>query len=334
MSKSSIGVAVIGAGMAGRAHAAGYRSATTLYDAGLPEVRLVAIADVNAAFATDAAQRFGYDRAQSSWEAIASAPDIDVVSVVIANPFHRQVVEGLLGAGKHVLCEKPLAPSVEDAQAMVTAAQASQQEAAVGFTFRRSPAIAAIREQVARGSIGRPLHFNGHYWCDYGCDPNGPMSWRYKGGAGSGALSDIGSHLLDLAEFVCGPIESIRGAVLSTFITERALPLGTRGWSRGRGGQRRTRASRERGPRHLHGDVRVRGDRHALRLPRRLRPAELAGLRAVYGVWRRHVRPRPGRRVRLRGRHPPPPSRRGTARSWWGLLTRTSPRASRWTSPA
>jgi predicted dehydrogenase len=227
MSKSSIGVAVIGAGMAGRAHAAGYRSATTLYDAGLPEVRLVAIADVNAAFATDAAQRFGYDRAQSSWEAIASAPDIDVVSVVIANPFHRQVVEGLLGAGKHVLCEKPLAPSVEDAQAMVTAAQASQQEAAVGFTFRRSPAIAAIREQVERGSIGRPLHFNGHYWCDYGCDPNGPMSWRYKGGAGSGALSDIGSHLLDLAEFVCGPIESIRGAVLSTFITERALPLGT-----------------------------------------------------------------------------------------------------------
>jgi predicted dehydrogenase len=159
MSKSSLGVAVIGAGMAGRAHAAGYRSATTLYDAGLPEVRLVAIADVNAAFATDAAQRFGYERAESSWEAIASAPDIDVVSVVIANPFHRQVVEGLLGAGKHVLCEKPLAPSVEDAQAMVTAAQASQQEAAVGFTFRRSPAIAAIREQVERGSIGRPLHF-------------------------------------------------------------------------------------------------------------------------------------------------------------------------------
>src|SRR5688500_8633041 len=93
---SSIGVAVIGAGMAGRAHAAGYRAAATLYDAGLPEVRLVAIADVNAEFATDTAQRFGYQRAENDWEAVAAASDIDVVSVVVANPFHRQIVEGLL----------------------------------------------------------------------------------------------------------------------------------------------------------------------------------------------------------------------------------------------
>jgi predicted dehydrogenase len=224
---SSIGVAVIGAGMAGRAHAAGYRSAPTLFDAGLPEIRLVAIADVNPAFATATAQRFGYQRVESGWEAIAAAPDIDVVSVVVANPLHRQIVEGLLAAGKHVLCEKPMAPTIEDAQAMTAAAQASGREAGIGFTFRRSPAIAAIREQVAQGDIGGPLHFNGHYWCDYACDPRGPMSWRYKGGPGSGALSDIGSHLLDLAEFVCGPIQSVRGAVLSTVITERPLPVGT-----------------------------------------------------------------------------------------------------------
>ena len=150
-----------------------------------------------------------------------------MVSVVVANPLHRQIVEGLLAAGKHVLCEKPMAPSVEDATAMVAAAKAAGRQAAIGFTFRRSPAIAAIRDQVEHGGIGRPLHFNGHYWCDYGCDPRGPMSWRYKGGPGSGALSDIGSHLLDLAEFVCGPIRSVRGAVLSTVITERPLPLGT-----------------------------------------------------------------------------------------------------------
>jgi len=224
---SSIGVAVIGAGMAGRAHAAGYRSATTLYGAGLPEVRLVAIADVNTAFATDTARRFGYQRTEPGWEAIAAAPDIDVVSVVVANPLHRQIVEGMLAAGKHVLCEKPMAPSVEDATAMVAAAKAAGRQAAIGFTFRCSPPINAIRDQVEHGGIGRPLHFNGHYWCDYGCDPRGPMSWRYKGGPGSGALSDVGSHLLDLAEFLCGPIQSVRGAVLSTFITERALPLGT-----------------------------------------------------------------------------------------------------------
>jgi predicted dehydrogenase len=226
MAGSSIGVAVIGAGMAGRAHASGYRTASTLYGEGLPEVRLVAVADVNPAFATDTARRFGYERAEGGWEAVAEAPDVDVVSVVVANPLHRQIVEGLLAAGKHVLCEKPMAPTVEDAEAMVAAAKASGRETGIGFVFRRSPAIAAIRDQVASGAIGRPLHFNGHYWCDYGVDPRAPMSWRYKGGPGSGALSDIGSHLIDLAEFVCGPIASVRGAALPTVVTERALPLG------------------------------------------------------------------------------------------------------------
>jgi predicted dehydrogenase len=222
----SIGVAVIGAGMAGRSHAAGYRSASTVYGEGLPEIRLAAIADVNPAFAADTARRFGYERAEGGWEAVAAADDVDVVSVVVANPLHRQIVEGLLASGKHVLCEKPMAPTVEDAEAMVAAAEASGRESGIGFVFRRSPAINAIRDQVASGAIGRPVHFNGHYWCDYGVDPSAPMSWRYKGGPGSGALSDIGSHLIDLAEFVCGPIQSVRGAVLSTFVTERALPLG------------------------------------------------------------------------------------------------------------
>jgi predicted dehydrogenase len=119
-----------------------------------------------------------------------------------------------------------MAPTVEDAEAMVAAAQASGTQTGVGFVFRRSPPIAAVRDQVASGAIGRPLVFNGHYWCDYGVDPRGPMSWRYKGGPGSGALSDIGSHLIDLSEFVCGPIRSVRGAVLPTVIGERALPLG------------------------------------------------------------------------------------------------------------
>jgi predicted dehydrogenase len=228
MPDDRIGVAVIGAGMAGRSHAAGYRAATTCYDAGLPPVDLVAVADVNAEFGTQTARRFGYQRAETSWQAVAEAPDVDVVSVVVANHLHREVVEGLLAAGKHVLCEKPFAPTIADAEAMVAAAAAAPHlQAGVGFTFRRSPAIAGVKERVDDGSMGRPLHFNGHYWCDYGNDPAGPMSWRYKGGPGSGALADVGSHLVDLAEFVCGPIESVRGAVLATFVAERAVPLGT-----------------------------------------------------------------------------------------------------------
>jgi predicted dehydrogenase len=231
MSEDDIGVAVIGAGMAGRAHAAGYRSATTLYGAGLPDVRLVAVADVNEEFAALTTRRFGYARAETSWQAVAEAEDVDVVSVVVANHLHREVVEGLLAAGKHVLCEKPFAPTIADAEAMVLAAAAAVDrqpdlQAAVGFTFRRSPAIAAVKELVDDGSVGRPIHFNGHYWCDYAVEPTAPMSWRYKGGPGSGALADIGSHLVDLAEFLCGPVASVRGTTFATTTTERALPVG------------------------------------------------------------------------------------------------------------
>lgn len=226
MSTNSLGVAVIGAGMVGRAHAAGYRAAVQTYDLDLPEVRLVAVADAHEPFAVDAAQRFGFERHETSWQAIVDAPDIDVVSVAIANELHRPVVEALLAAGKHVLCEKPLAPSVEDAAAMVAAAEAAQTQAAVGFSFRRTPAINAIRAQLENGSLGKVAHFNGHYWCDYATNPDAPISWRYRGGPGSGALADIGSHMIDLGEYLCGPMASVSGAVFQTFVTERPVPLG------------------------------------------------------------------------------------------------------------
>jgi predicted dehydrogenase len=225
MSSESLGVAVIGAGMVGRAHAAGYRAASQLYDLDLPEVRLVAVADAYEPAATDGARRFGYERAETSWEAVAAAPDVDVVSVAIANHLHRPVVEALLAAGKHVLCEKPLAPTLEDAKAMVAAAEAADTHAGVGFSFRRTPAVNAIRAQLEAGTIGPVRHFNGHYWCDYAQDPGNPISWRYRGGPGTGALADIGSHMIDLGEYLCGPIESVSGAVFQTFTDERPVAL-------------------------------------------------------------------------------------------------------------
>ena len=143
-SPGPIGVAVIGAGMAGRAHAAAYRTAATLYGLDRPAVRLVAVADPNRALAEDVARRYGYQRAETGWQAVAAAPDVDAVSVAAANHLHREMAEGLLAAGKHVLCEKPLAASYADAQAMTAAAEASGLVAAVGYTYRRSPAISAV----------------------------------------------------------------------------------------------------------------------------------------------------------------------------------------------
>ena len=125
-----------------------------------------------------------------------------------------------------MLCEKPLAPSVEDAQAMVATAEAAGKVASCGFSYRRSPAVSAIRDQIKAGALGDLLHFNGQYWCDYSADPQAPSSWRYTGPIGSGALADLGSHLLDLSEQLAGPIVSINGAALPIVIKERPLPLG------------------------------------------------------------------------------------------------------------
>ncbi|MFC6354521.1 Gfo/Idh/MocA family protein [Luethyella okanaganae] len=222
----SLGVAVIGAGMAGKAHAAAYRTASTLYNPTLPKIRLVSIGDVNPEFGGLAARRFGYERTDPSWQAIAEADDIDVVSVVIANSLHREVVEGLLSAGKHVLCEKPLSDTIEDARAMAATANGAPTLARVGFTFRRTPGIVYIRDLIRSGVLGDVLHFSGRYWTDYASSPHAPMSWRYKGGLGSGALADVGSHLAYVSEFLCGDITSVSGGRLSTVIQERPLPIG------------------------------------------------------------------------------------------------------------
>ena len=142
-----IGVAVIGAGMAGRAHLAGYRSAPTLFDPPLPPLRYVAAVDANEAVAKDAAARYGYERASTDWHELLDDDDVQVVSVVVANQLHRPVVEALLAAGKHVLCEKPLAPSLDDARAMIAAAAAHpEQVTGTGFVYRRQPGVAAIRD--------------------------------------------------------------------------------------------------------------------------------------------------------------------------------------------
>ncbi len=226
MTHPPLGVAVIGAGMVGRAHANAYRSAATVFDLDLPAPRLVAIADLHEPFAADAAARYGFARAETDWRAVVEAPDVDAVSVAVANSLHREITEAALAAGKHVLCEKPLAPTVADGRSMVEAAVAAPgQIGAVGFTFRRSPALNAIKQQVEQ-SLGPVRHFVGNYWCDYGHDPLRPMSWRYLGGPGSGVLADIGSHLTDLAEFFCGPTAGVQGTTMATLVKERPRPLG------------------------------------------------------------------------------------------------------------
>ena len=222
----TIGIAVIGAGMAGKAHAAAYRVAPTLYESTLPDLRYVSIGDMNAEVGREAARRYGYERSDTDWRAIADDPDIQVVSVVIANSLHLEVVRGLIEAGKHVLCEKPLSDTLASARKMADLAREASSVVRIGLTYRRQPGVAAIRDWIRDGTLGRVLHFSGRYWCDYGCNPMAPMSWRYKGPMGSGALADLGSHLTYLSEFLCGEITTVSGGAFATAIKERPVPLG------------------------------------------------------------------------------------------------------------
>ena len=222
----TIGIAVVGAGMAGKAHAAAYRVAPTLYESTLPDLRYVSIGDMNAEVGRAAARRYGYERSDTDWRAIADDPDIQVVSVVIANSLHLEVVRGLIEAGKHVLCEKPLSDTLASARKMADLAREASSVVRIGLTYRRQPGVAAIRDWIQDGTLGRVLHFSGRYWCDYGCNPMAPMSWRYKGPMGSGALADLGSHLTYLSEFLCGGITAVSGGAFATAIKERPVPLG------------------------------------------------------------------------------------------------------------
>ena len=132
---------------------------TTVFGEGLPPIRLAAVADANTALAEDGARRYGYEKALPSWEAVAEDPSIDAVSIVVGNALHRPIAEALVAAGKHVLCEKPLAGSMEDGRAMVELERTADVVTAVGYTFRRSPPIAAIRDHVRNGELGEMTLF-------------------------------------------------------------------------------------------------------------------------------------------------------------------------------
>lgn len=231
MSTTPLSVAVIGAGMAGTTHANAWRQVGTVFDLGLPKVRLATIADAYLPFAQDATERYGYEHAVDDWRQVAEDPSIDIVSIVVGNAAHREIAEAMIRAGKHVLCEKPLADTLESAKSMAQAEKEAGVVTAVGFTFRRNAAVAELAKLVAQGRLGEVNHFDGRYWCDYGADPQTPMAWRYKGAMGTGALGDVGSHLIDTAELICGPLVSVSGAAMMTSIKERPVATGhvTRG---------------------------------------------------------------------------------------------------------
>ncbi|WP_251008592.1 Gfo/Idh/MocA family protein [Curtobacterium sp. ISL-83] len=226
MAQGPLRVAMVGHGFMGAAHSQAWRTAPRFFDLAVePEMSVIVGRDPGR---TEAArQQYGWRAASTDWRAVVADPDIDVVDVVSPGSSHVEIAIAALEAGKHVLCEKPLANTVAEAEAMTAAATAAAERgvrAMVGFSYRRVPAIGLARQLVQAGRLGTVRQVRALYLQDWLADAEGPMTWRLdKALAGSGSLGDIGAHAIDLVEHVTGAALGSVSGTLETFVTERPL---------------------------------------------------------------------------------------------------------------
>ncbi|QQQ80728.1 Gfo/Idh/MocA family oxidoreductase [Saccharothrix sp. 6-C] len=217
---------MIGHAFMGAAHSQAWRVAPRFFDLPLRPVMAV-VCGRDRARTEAAAARLGWAEAATDWRAVLDRDDVQVVDICTPGDTHAEIAVAALAAGKHVLCEKPLANTVAEAEAMAEAAAgaaAAGVRAMVGFTYRRVPALSLARELVARGRLGRVHHVRAQYLQDWIVDPAAPLSWRLqKERAGSGALGDIGAHIVDATQFILGDTIREVSGTLETFVSERPL---------------------------------------------------------------------------------------------------------------
>jgi predicted dehydrogenase len=242
--RPTLRVAMIGHAFMGAAHSQAWRTAPHFFDLPLvPEMAVLGGRDPGRTEA--AAARLGWAATETDWRRLVERDDIDLVDICTPGNTHAEIAIAALEAGKHVLCEKPLANTVAEAEAMTAAAERAHAHGVrtmVGFTYRRVPAIALAQRLVAEGRLGEIRHVRAQYLQDWIADPEAPLSWRLdKAQAGSGALGDIGAHIVDLTQFVTGDrIVELTGR-LETFVKERP-------YAESHAGLSGTASTTERGP--------------------------------------------------------------------------------------
>ena len=226
MASDRLRVAMVGHGFMGAAHSQGWRTAPRFFDLGV-ETEMAVVVGRDPGRTEAARRQYGWQTASTDWRAVVTDPDVDVVDICSPGSSHVEVAIAALRAGKHVLCEKPLANTVAEAEAMTEAAAAARADGVrsmVGFSYRRVPAIALARQLVQDGRLGTVRQVRALYLQDWLADAEGPMTWRLdKALAGSGSLGDIGAHAIDLVEHVTGAQLSTVSGTLETFVHERPL---------------------------------------------------------------------------------------------------------------
>ena len=216
-----LNIGMIGYSFMGKAHSNGFRQVPAFF----PELDVKPILKVICGRDRDAVQRaaqtYGWEESETDWEKVIARDDIDVIDICTPGNLHLPMAKAALEAGKHVICEKPLANTLAEARELLSVAANASQKTMVAFNYRRVPAVALARQLIAEGRIGEIYHWRAVYLQDWIIDPDYPLVWRLeKDKAGSGPHGDLNAHIIDLALHLVGDIDSVVGAD-TTFIEER-----------------------------------------------------------------------------------------------------------------
>ncbi len=215
-----VGVGIVGYGLMGRAHAYGWRTAPHVRDLPcVPRLRVMSGRDEDAL--RRAASLYGVEEVTTDWRALVERPDVQIVDVCTPPGTHPEIVEAAAASGKAVLCEKPLAADLASAAAAVAAVERAGVPNAIGFNYRRLPALSLMKGMIDEGRVGRILLWRATWLSDEFLDPEIPFDWRFERRMGATTIADLGSHLIDLALWMVGEIAEV-AAQSETFTRERA----------------------------------------------------------------------------------------------------------------
>ena len=223
----SIRVALFGTKFMGKAHSQAWRSVNMFFP-DVPQVEMKVIVGRSAAETEQARRLYGWQEASADWQAVMRRPDIDVVDIATPGDVHCEMALAAASAGKHIVCEKPLANTLAEAKKMLAAVEKAKVRHLLMHNYRRVPAVTLARQLIDEGRLGKIYHFRARYLQDWAMSPNLHLLWRFEAKrAGTGALGDLGAHIVDLGRYLCGEISEV-SALLETFIKQRPVAPGSR----------------------------------------------------------------------------------------------------------
>ncbi len=223
MKNRRLRVALIGYRFMGKLHSHAYQTVQQLMRPPL-EIEMAVLCGRDARQVATQAAAWGWQETSTNWAEVVARPDIDAVDIAVPGNAHAEIATMALQHGKHVLCEKPLANTLEDSVRMVQAARQAGTAAMVGFNYRRAPAIQLAHQLIQEGRLGKIFQVRGQYLQDWAVDSTVPLTWRFQQAiAGSGSLGDLLTHVIDLTHYLVGGFTHV-SALQKTFVAERPLP--------------------------------------------------------------------------------------------------------------